>query len=125
MRRIEVTDRVHEFFRRSEFACKCGCGFDVVDVELLKVLVMVRTFYKNKVIVVSGCRCVYHNESIKGASRSQHIFGKAADIVVENQTHEAIYEFLTKCFTTKYGIGLYSTHVHIDVRSNKARWGSR
>jgi len=27
------------YFKRGEFVCSCGCGFDTVDVDLLPVLI--------------------------------------------------------------------------------------
>ena len=34
--------QLSQYFKRSEFACKCGCGFNVVDTELLDVLIDVK-----------------------------------------------------------------------------------
>ena len=35
---------------------------------------------------------------------------------------KALYDELNKRFPNKYGLGLYSWGVHVDVRENKARW---
>lgn len=108
-------------FSRHEFACRCGCGFDAVDVELLEVLQDVRDHFEAPVTVTSGCRCPTRNRAVGGERKSMHLNGMAADIVVEGVTPETVVNYLvTKYYT--YGIGLYSDWVHIDVRDAKARW---
>jgi uncharacterized protein YcbK (DUF882 family) len=110
------------FFKRSEFACKCGCGFDTVDYELIEVLNDIRTHFKTPVIINSGCRCEDHNRAVGGSSNSQHLYGRAADIVVLDVAPQEVYDFVD----SKYfglGLGLYSNWVHIDTRTNgPARW---
>lgn len=109
-------------FKRSEFACQCGCGFDVVDAELITILEELRVSRGLAVKINSGCRCESHNKSIGGRSSSQHLLGKAADIVVEGYTPKEIQDYLKDKYPNKYGIGSYNTFTHIDSRSNKARW---
>jgi uncharacterized protein YcbK (DUF882 family) len=50
------------------------------------------------------------------------MIGMAADIMVEGIPSSRVYDFLDYQFSNKYGIGLYSAWVHIDVRQIKARW---
>ena len=111
-------------FKRSEFACKDGCGFDTVDAELLKVLEEVRAFFGVPILINSGCRCAKHNEKEGGSPKSQHLFGKAADIVVKDVMPVKVYTYLDNKYPNTYGIGLYVNRVHIDVREAKARWSS-
>lgn len=114
---------VSKNFSRLEFACKDLCGFDVVDIELVHLLQSLRTRFNRKITIVSGCRCLQHNQRVGGSERSQHLFGKAADFTVEGIWPITIYEYLAQIYPLSYGIGLYATFVHIDVRSKKARWG--
>ena len=109
-------------FQRQEFACQCGCGFDVVDYELLRVLERVREHFDAPVVVTSGARCAAHNQSVGGSDRSQHLLGKAADIQVKGIDPKIVYQFLDRFAPTRYGLGEYKTWVHIDVRAAKARW---
>lgn len=110
-------------FKRSEFACKCGCGQDTVDAELLKVVEDVRDRFGKAVTITSGNRCKEYNKSVGGAENSQHLLGRAADIVVANATPTAIYEYLNAVHNSKYGLGKYTSFTHIDTRSGpKARW---
>lgn len=82
-------------FKQSEFACKCGCGFDNVNLKLVKILDEIRDYFGQPIVVTSGCRCANHNAKQKGSSpNSRHISGKAADIVVRNVDKSKV---LAKC----------------------------
>jgi uncharacterized protein YcbK (DUF882 family) len=118
----KVNYSISKNFSRREFACKCGCGFDAVDVELLSVLEAVRRWFSAPVTIISGCRCVAHNTKVGGAKASFHMLGKAADIKVAEKAPEEVYAFLAKAFPEKYGIGLYGAWTHIDVRRKATRW---
>jgi len=109
-------------FSRSEFECKCRCGFSTVDVELLKVLETVRGHFTAAVKINSACRCEEHNKSVGGSRASKHKQGIAADIVVKGVAPYAVYRFLDSFMPNSYGIGLYKGFTHIDVRKTKARW---
>lgn len=125
---------------RHEFACKCGCGFDTVDFELVNVLqdavFHFESKYGNRVIVsITGPnRCIEHNRKEGGAEGSKHITGKAADhkffIVSESGSRKQIdpvevYDYYCHKYPNKFGIGIYSNRVHIDSRSGKGRWDAR
>ena len=109
-------------FNRSEFACKCGCGFDAVDKELVCVLELVRKNFNAPVIINSACRCLEHNRGVGSKDTSQHVKAKAADIVVKGVRPQRVYHYLENIFSNKYGLGNYETFTHVDVRSKKARW---
>lgn len=112
-----------EYFKRSEFACKCGCGFDTVDAELLTVLQALRAHFNTVCHIESGCRCVAYNRRVLGATDSQHTKGRAADIVVAGVAPAAVQDYLEKNYPEEYGIGRYQTFTHIDTRTNgPARW---
>ena len=106
-------------FSRSEIACKCGCGLDAFDIELIKILELIRYHFNVPVIINSGCRCEKHNKNIGGSPKSQHLLCKAADIVVKGVDPKIVYDFLDKFH--KGGLGLYGTFIHIDV-GPKRRW---
>ena len=108
-------------FRRDEFACKCKCGFNVIDAELLKVLNRLRETFNTPIKINSGARCAAHNKAVGGSPKSQHLLGKAADITM-NRTPQEVFNHLDYIYHDCYGIGLYDTFVHIDVREKKARW---
>jgi len=106
-------------FNRSEFACKCGCGFDTVDYELLLVVEDVRTHFNKPITINSGCRCVKHNASVGGTERSQHVKGKAADIVVKGVEPKEVADYIGDWTG---GLKAYDTFTHVDSRNSRARW---
>lgn len=109
-------------FSRKEFSCHCGCGFDVVDAELLGLLESVRNYFKVPVLVNSGCRCQAYNQTCHGAKSSQHLLGKAADIVLKGISPDDVALYLESLYEERYGIGRYSAFTHVDVRRNCSRW---
>lgn len=119
-----------ENFFRSEFRCKCGCGFDTVDVKLVRILQELRDYFTQMlgvdcpVKVVSGCRCQKHNRKVGGATGSQHLFGRAADIVVEGVEPAEVGRVALQLGAM--GVGVYKGWVHIDTRTAKkpATWGT-
>lgn len=109
-------------FDRGEFACKCGCGFDTVDTELLTMLEIVRQHFDEPVTINSGCRCVHRNKVVGGQPASMHLTGRAADIQVQGVAPSAVQGYVMMLWPDRYGIGSYSTFTHLDSRGTKARW---
>ena len=117
-------------FTREEFKCKCGqCGYDTVDAKLIEVLQDVREKYAASVTVTSGNRCPEYNKEVGGKPKtdesmgSQHMYGRAADIVVKGISPREIAEYLRWKYPDELGIGDYNTFTHVDTRSTyKARW---
>ena len=108
-------------FSREEFACKCGCGFDTVDVELVKVLQEIRNEL-GPITITSACRCKKHNAKVGGGKRSQHLLGRAADIQGRDASPSKIRGWLLENYADSLGIGSYNMFTHIDTRKGKARW---
>jgi uncharacterized protein YcbK (DUF882 family) len=114
---------ISENFDRSEFACKCGCGFDTVDAELIKVLEDIRGAFGVPIKINSGCRCETHNKEIGGSVHSQHKKGRAADIVVEGINAGAVQGLVDGRWPSLGGMGRYGVFTHVDTRSGPiARW---
>jgi len=118
--RLRMGD-ISKNFSRSEFACKCNCGFNTVDVELIKLLEVVRTYFKKPVTINSACRCEKHNINVGGALHSKHKLGIAADITVKDTKPQLVYNFINTHAPDKYGLGNYNTFTHVDVRGDKWR----
>ncbi len=113
-----------ENFSRSEFGCRC-CGEAKVDPGLIAALQKLRDLAGAPITVISGYRCPKHNAAVGGAKRSQHMLGKAADIVIKGLTPFETYRLAEKVEAfSNGGMGLYPGHgfVHVDVRGHKARW---
>jgi uncharacterized protein YcbK (DUF882 family) len=109
-------------FSRKEFACKCGCGFDTVDVELVKVLQELRDHFERPITINSACRCLKHNRSIGSTDSSQHVKARAADITVKGVSPEVVYYYLDSKYPDHNGLGRYVDFTHLDTRGWKARW---
>ncbi len=109
-------------FSRSEFACKCGCGFDTADAKLIEMLQAARDKF-GPIRINSACRCEAHNKAEGGADTSQHKLGRAADIACETGTVtiRALFKFFDENYTD-CGLGVYNTFLHVDSRNTKARW---
>lgn len=115
-----------QHFSRSEFACRCGCKYDTVDTKLIELLEDLRSFFRERVTINSGTRCPTHNQKSGGGLASQHLFGKAADVVVENVHADRVADYLESRWSGKYGVGRYKGRCHVDVRSTgPARWDIR
>lgn len=112
-------------FNQSEFACKCGCGFDDISPVLIVELEELRAHFGQPVIINCGCRCPEHNSAVGGAPKSQHLKGYAADIRVKNKTPAVVADYLEHKYPDKYGVGRYNSFTHFDVRQDKARWDDR
>lgn len=120
--REDIMGDVSHNFSRREFACQCGCGFDCVDIDLVAVLQNLRDDIGQSIKITSGNRCKKHNEEIGGSENSMHTKGMAADIKVRNIAPKRIALLLNLKYSNKFGIGVYDTWTHIDIRSNKVRW---
>lgn len=106
-------------FSRWEFACKCGCGFDTVDVHLVKMLQHLRDHFDASVTINSGCRCAPYNMKIKGSKKSQHKRGRAADFTIKGIKPSEVQRYLEHMLTPVAGGGLgkYDTFTHADSRT--------
>lgn len=109
------------YFSREEFECKCGCGQDTVDAELVLQLTLIRAHFNKPVIVTSGNRCMAYNERVGGSRNSQHLLGRAADIIVRDVDPDDVADYAEK-INVDGGVGRYSTFTHIDSRRDLARW---
>lgn len=117
-------------FSLSEFECKCGCEMPDNVLENVKLLAenlqMLRMFIKQPIKVNSAYRCLSHNKNIGSKSTSQHVLGKAADIVVKelkpNEVADIAEQLMNKGLFKMGGVGRYNTFTHVDIRGKKARW---
>jgi uncharacterized protein YcbK (DUF882 family) len=82
-------------------------------------LQVVRDFLRKPIKINSGWRSPEYNRSVGGAGNSQHLYGKAADIVVVGMSPIDVYNFL---HNWTGGLGKYTTFTHVDIRDGKARW---
>lgn len=114
--------KLSDNFIVSEFRCKDNSDKILIDTELVDILQKVRTHFGKPVTINSAYRNATYNKKIGGASKSQHVYGTAADIVVKDTKPEAVAQYVEFLMPKKGGIGLYPTFTHVDVRTTRARW---
>jgi uncharacterized protein YcbK (DUF882 family) len=101
-------------FDTREFRCH-HCGLVEVSADLVETLERLRAAIQRPLPILSGWRCREHNRAVGGAPRSQHLYGKAADIPRGLAT---VPQALAAGFT---GIGHRRNWVvHVDVRPGRA-----
>lgn len=111
-------------FSLHEFRCRCGCGGDYVDMDLVHALQRLRDILGVPLRVTSGFRCATHNRHVGGAKGSQHLLGFAADVTGAPVVRMLLAALRVPAFRAG-GIGTYRTWIHLDVRTGRARWVSR
>lgn len=86
---------------------------------LAQALEKVRVLLGNRPMVInSGFRTPKHNAEVGGKPDSQHLLGKAADIVLQGMAPQVVQGVLADW---NGGLGSYSSWTHIDL-GPKRRW---
>ena len=107
-----------KYFKQEEFTCKCGCGFNNINEELVLSLDISRGFAKVPFSINSACRCDKHNKQIGGVKDSAHCKGLAVDISTYSDIIRfAIVEALLHAGFTR--VLMYDTFVHVDMDLTK------
>ena len=122
--------RLTKNFNLSEFDCKDGTEMPselLANVlELAENLQVLRDFVGVPIKINSSYRSLSHNANIGGSKISQHLFAKAADIVIESKSPEQVANIIKALISEgkmkQGGISAYNTFTHYDIRGHKARW---
>lgn len=121
--------KITEHFTIGEMACKCGCNIPNDVYENLKLLCTkleeLRKELGKPITVISQYRCDKRNKAVGGAPKSQHKYGRAADLVVSGMEPEEVAKVALKL---KFkGVGIYDTFCHVDIRKSlwTAKWDKR
>ena len=109
-------------FKVREYKCKDGSDAIAIHPELADLLQKIRTHFGRPVIINSAFRTHEHNKKVGGEADSQHLYGRAADIVVTGVSPKKVAGFAETQLKDRGGIGIYSDFLHVDVRNKKARW---
>lgn len=118
--------KVSDHFKLREFKCNDNSRVVVLNDELVTVLETARLHFGKAIKINSGYRTVAYNSTLKDASpKSQHTHGNAADIVISDVKPIDVYNYFNETYPDTYGVGIYNTFVHVDVRPSKARWDYR
>ena len=109
-------------FRVREFRCQDGSDVVFIESDLVDILQKIRDHFGKAVTITSAFRTASHNKKVGGATYSQHLYGKAADIKVSGVAASVVADFVETLMPGTGGIGRYSTFTHVDVRKVKSRW---
>ena len=107
-------------FKVKEFSCHDGSDVVKIDSDLIIKLQALRDIIGKPIVINSGYRTTEYNKRIKGAPRSQHIYGKAADIAISGVSPEEVAKQAEALGFL--GIGLYDWGCHVDTRKTKSFW---
>ncbi len=106
------------YFTLDEFDCRCGCGKNNINLNLIAYLDEARELAQVPFIINSGCRCEKHNRRVKGSRTSSHLRGLAADIKATNsKTRFAILQSLFMVGFSR--IGIHKRFIHVDIDHKK------
>lgn len=122
--------RLTENFSLSEYQSKDGAATPLEVIENIREnaenLQVLRDELNARITINSGYRSPSHNKRVGGASKSQHLTGKASDIVVKGYEPFEVFQTIERLiFEGKMkqgGLSCYNTFVHYDIRGIKARW---
>ena len=95
----------------------------------MKIIQSVRDYFGKPVTITSAYRTPAHNAKAGGAKFSQHLYGRAADIRVQDVSVEDVAAYAESLMPDRGGVGRYPAKagraagwVHVDTRADKARW---
>lgn len=115
-------ERLSEHFTVREFMCRDGAPYARISPELIGNLQRLRERISQSILVSSGYRHKRHNEAEKGATDSQHIAGRAADVRSTTLKPIDLAAEALAVFGCNIGIGLGKNIVHLDLRGSRASW---
>lgn len=112
-------EKVGQYFKVREFACKDGSQVVFIDDYLCTILDILRNKLGKPIIVTSGYRTPWWNAKCNGAKYSYHMRGMAADIKVNGMKAKELAKKLDEIVPNGCGIIVYNSWVHFDVRDGK------
>ena len=112
-------------FKISDFACKCGCGFDNIDQRVVDTAQKIRDMLGIPINIDSGCRCLKYDTRVNEKNNSYHTRGLAADLSCELGA-KAIWNAIhllwnDNAFSESFYAVLYKDYVHIDYGKSRKK----
>lgn len=104
-----------KYFKKEEFKCKCGCGADDIEEELVRVAERIREHFGKPITVSSGVRCAKHNKKVGGVSNSRHLKGSAMDFSVSGVPSSTVLAYVKKQPEIRYTYAINKDYVHMDI----------
>ncbi len=107
------------YFRREEFACKCGCYCNGYPKEMQELAVQLadraRGYFGRPAHISSGLRCPQHNANVGGVRNSQHLYGEAVDLRIEGVSAEKLLVYFQQQEEVRYAYKIDGSHIHFDI----------
>lgn len=129
---------ISKHFTAEENRCKCGdCDKFSADIQLVKVLESLRSYFFAPVYIRSWFRCREHNNRPKDQKSSKghygagsndnswHLTGAAVDFSVRGVAPAAVRAYLRTRYPEQFGVGIYNWGIHLDMREKRADWDER
>ena len=108
-----------QYFKEAEFSCKCGCGKNNIDFDLVSDLHKARTISKIPFFITSACRCESHNKKVGGVENSSHLKGLAVDILADTSIKR--FSILNALFFVGFSrFVVYDNFIHVDIDYSKS-----
>lgn len=119
--------KLAEYFGLNEFHCHCKnkfCSYTLVDSDLIDKLMILREAWKQPIPIISGYRCMVHNQKVKGKPGSFHMLGKAVDFDISSLKQSiGLNKIMEDCqIFDGLGLNLKDNFVHADVRGYRVRF---
>lgn len=115
-----------QYFKKSEFACKCGqyhapyCdGYPhKIQPLLVQIAERARAHFNQPIDIVSGLRCQQHNADQPGSAKnSQHMYGEAADVRARGVSQQTLLDWFLSQPDVRYAYAIDgSQNVHFDIQ---------
>lgn len=110
-------------FQVKEFACKDGSDVVVIHPYIPHICQIVRNKFNMPFKPNSAYRTITHNKAEGGATKSNHIYGRAVDIPAKNGvTPKQLYDYVNTIFGDWGELGIYSWGIHVGIQDNKERF---
>ena len=108
------------YFTRAEFKCKCGGQYcDGYPAEMqesgVKIADAAREHFGKPAYVISGLRCKQWNSHEGGVANSQHMYGEAIDLRIDDVSAEELRQFVSAQPGHRYSYCINDTNVHFDI----------
>jgi uncharacterized protein YcbK (DUF882 family) len=128
--RRRMDQKLSKNFTLPEFSSKDGAPTPENVIDNLRVLAknlqVLRDYVKKPIKINSGYRSPAYNKKIGGATKSQHMLGRAADITIQGMTAGQVADTIEQLIAAgkmqQGGLGRYPNFVHYDIRKSRARW---
>jgi zinc D-Ala-D-Ala carboxypeptidase len=108
-----------ENFKREDFACKCGCGTNLMKDYVIDHAQTLRSRVKFPLVITSGYRCPAHNAKVSSTGENgPHTTGEAFDVGVDRlNAYIVLEEAMAMDVFTGIGVNQKGTgrFIHLDT----------